>query len=158
MKNNTKNELSTIEHEYVTFYVNDILMGVNIQNVQEINRFMKFTDVPQSSDFVKGVINLRGQVITVLDIKVILNLEHSGLNANSRNLILNTNSETIGMLIDSVSDVVTASAADIDETPANVSEGNERFYQGIYKMPDELLVILDVDELLNCDELTTNLA
>ena len=151
-------EVIDIAHEYVTFYVNNILMGVDIQSVQEINRFMQFTDVPRSSDFVKGVINLRGQVITVLDIKVILGLEQGVQDDNSRNLILNTNSETIGLLIDNVSDVVSAKKSEIDNTPANVGSGNERFFQGIYKMSDKLLVILDVNELLNCDDTITSIA
>ena len=150
--NETENVNDSQEHEFVTFYIDDMLMGIDIQNVQEINRFNQYTDVPRSPDMVIGVINLRGKVITILDIRTILQLDQTDLNENSRNLVLNVDGETVGLLIDRISDVVTVKSFEIEQAPANLAGIDGKNFHGIYKMDEDLLVILDVEELLRTEE------
>ena len=134
--------------EFATFYVGDLLIGIDIQQVQEINRQLDSTDVPHTPDYILGVINLRGEVVTVLDLRVILNMPPAEINTKSRNIIINSNNERIGLLVDSISDVVIAREKEIEPPPANISGADEKFFQGVYKLEDNLLVILDVEKIL----------
>ena len=137
--------------EYVSFYVGDLLIGVDIRQVEEINRQVEATHAPQSPDWVRGVINLRGNVVTVVDLRTILGVEQSEVTAASRNIVVNFQNEQIGLLVDRVADVVYARADEIEPPPANVSGVDGRFFTGVHKLESELLVVLDVDAALAVD-------
>ena len=139
------------ERQYATFYVGNILLGVDIRQVQEINRQLEVTDVPHSDNYVRGVINLRGDVATVIDLRTILGLPSAEVTQESRNLIVHSHGETIGFLVDRISDILTLHRKEMSQTPTNVEGIDENLFRGVYKLEKELLIVLDVDTVLACE-------
>ena len=90
--------------ELATFYVGDALCGMDILNVQEINKLMDMTQVPQSPGYVTGILNLRGQIVTVIDLGIKLGLPSTDLSESTRNIIVNADNEYIGLLVSRISD------------------------------------------------------
>ncbi len=139
----------TGEVEFTTFYVNDILIGVDILQVQEINKQVLITEVPHAERCVRGVVNLRGEVITVVDLRIILGLEPATIGTDTRIVVLSVDGEKIGLLADKVADVVDTTWSNISATPANVKGVDERFFKGVCRLEKELLVILNVEEVFS---------
>ena len=142
------------ELDFVTFYLGDLLLGINIHTVQEINRQLDLTIVPHAPDYVRGTVNLRGEVVTVIDLRVVLNSHRTEIADGSRNIVVNSGGEQIGLLVDRIADVVKTVAGDIEPAPINVSGIDGRFFKGVYQMESELLVILDVEEARAVDAST----
>lgn len=142
------------EIEFATFYVGQMLLGIEIRKTEEINRQLELTVVPNGPDYVRGVVNLRGEVVTVVDLRTILGLETAPLSGSSRNVIVRCGNERVGLLVDRVADVVTVQAGEIEPPPANVHGVDGRFFQGIYKLESALLVVLDVNAALSMDSKT----
>lgn len=137
------------ELEFATFYVGDILLGIDIQEVQEINKHLEITRVPHVPEYVRGVINLRGEVVTVLNLRNILALGQTEFTDQTRLVVITNNEENIGLLVDRIADVVIANTGEIEPAPANVSGIDGRFFQGVYKLEHDLLVILHTEEIIN---------
>ncbi|MEZ6070731.1 MAG: chemotaxis protein CheW [Pirellulales bacterium] len=142
------------ELQFVTFYVGGILLGIDIRQVQEINRQLRVTEVPHAADCVKGVINLRGDVATVIDLRTILQLPASDETRDSRNLVVHFEDESIGFLVDRVSDILTVERHQINPPPTTVEGVEGRLISGVCALETELLVILDVDALLTSDNIS----
>jgi purine-binding chemotaxis protein CheW len=135
--------------ELATFYVGDLLVGADIRQVEEINRQMDVTPLPHVPSFVLGVMNLRGNVVTVVDLRTILGMPPSDSSRRSHNVIVRHDGERIGLAVDRIADVVHAPLNAIDELPANFDAVDSRFLQGVYAMDDGLLLVLDVQEALS---------
>ncbi len=144
----TADTTTATEMQLVTFHVGELLLGIPIEFVQEINRNLDMTLVPHAPDHVRGVINLRGEVTTVVDLGKVLGFSPTEIATGSRNIIVRFNEETIGLLVDSVADILTIKTAEIAETPANVPAGDGRYFNGVHRTGDALIVILDVEEVL----------
>jgi purine-binding chemotaxis protein CheW len=138
--------------ELATCYVGDALCGLDILNVQEINKHMEVTRVPQSHDCVRGILNLRGQIVTIIDLGQRLGLPSSDLNKESRNIIVNSKGEYIGLNVDKLSDVVQAEWETVESPPANIGGVQGKFFQGVHKTDKELIGILDIEEVLREEE------
>lgn len=134
--------------EFSTFYVGGALCGINILNIQEINKHFEITKVPQSSDYIEGILNLRGRIVTIIDLGKKLGLDPVNKDKDNRNLIVNSDDEHIGLLIDSISDVVIAKKEDIEPAPSNIGGVKGKFFQGVLKTEKQLIGILDIDEVL----------
>lgn len=134
--------------ELATFYVGEALCGMDILNVQEINKLMDMTKVPQSPEFVTGILNLRGQIVTVIDLGKKLGLTSTDLNDATRNIIVNAENEYIGLLVSRISDVVEAEWEKVEEPPANIGGVQGTFFKGVFKTKDRLIGILDVTKVL----------
>ncbi len=139
---------STGEQEFITFYLGDLLLGIDIHQVQEINRNVDMTPVPHAPQAVRGVINLRGEVVLVVDLREVLGLPKSALTRSNRNVIVKNGGEQIGLLVDRVADVVRANTDDLDPMPENLRGIDQRFFKAVYKLELGLLVILDVNVTL----------
>ncbi len=138
--------------EMATFYVGDALCGMDILNVQEINKLMDMTTVPQAPDYVVGILNLRGQIVTIIDLGKKLNLGKSERSDMSRNIIVNAKDEYIGLLVSRISDVVEAQWDKVEPPPANIGGVQGKFFKGVYKTKDRLIGILDVEKVLYNDK------
>ncbi len=138
--------------ELSTFYLGKALCGMDILKIQEINKDIKMTEVPQSPDYVMGILNLRGQIVTTIDLGKKLGLSSSELDDNSRNIIVNSKDEYIGLLVDSIGDVIKAEKSKIEQAPANVGEMQGKYFDGVYKLEDNLVGILNLEEVLNIEE------
>jgi len=137
--------------QLASFYVADALMGVSIDQIEEINHHLKVTPVPHAPPWVRGVMNLRGAVITVIDLRVALGLEPTAVSRKTRTVVVRSRGEPIALLVDRVADVVSAPANEIEPPPANVVGADGRLFRGVYKLDRELLVILDADAVLAAD-------
>jgi purine-binding chemotaxis protein CheW len=153
---------TTTKQHYVTFLVNDKLYGLDILNVREINRQVHATYVPLAPSYVHGLINLRGQIVTILDLKRRLGLGHTAINAETHNIILNVrqagNSDTgdtddrVGIMVDGIGDIIETSAANQDGLPANLDERDSHYLSGVIKLNDNLVGLLNIHKVLAHDE------
>ncbi len=134
--------------QIATFYVDNLLLGLQINQVQEINRHFEVTAVPQSPGFVRGVINLRGEVVTVVDVRQVLGLPPAELTKSSRNVVIHFGGELVGLMVDQIADILTIDSSDIDSPPANIGGVEGRFFKGVHTTERDIVVILDVDEAL----------
>lgn len=129
--------------QLVTFYADDFLLGVNIDYVQEISRQVELTPVPGAPESICGVINLRGDVVTVLNLHHLLGAKPLEPGANWCNLILSIGTERVGVCVDRVSDICTVPENKIVEGPSNLRSLNSRYIEGVYLREDAVVVILD---------------
>lgn len=134
--------------EFSTFYVGGALCGINILNIQEINKHFEITQVPQASDYIEGILNLRGRIVTIIDLGKKLGLDPVNKDKDNRNIIVNSDDEHIGLLIDAISDVVLANEDDIEPAPSNIGGVKGKYFQGVLKTEKQLIGILDIDEVL----------
>lgn len=134
--------------ELVTFHVGKALCGMDILTVQEINKKMNITYVPQSKDYILGVLNLRGKIVSIIDLGRKLGLSPVKFTENSRNVIVNSKTEHVGLLVDLISDVIPAELDRIEPPPANISGVQGKFFEGVFKTEDSLIGILNVEEVL----------
>ncbi|MDD9303670.1 MAG: purine-binding chemotaxis protein CheW [Desulfobacter sp.] len=141
-------ENTSTDLEFSTFYVGGALCGINILNIQEINKHFEFTKVPQASEYIKGILNLRGRIVTIIDLGKKLGLDPVNNGKDNRNIIVNSEDEHIGLLVDSISDVVLTQKEKIEPAPSNIGGVKGKFFQGVLKTENQLIGILDIDEVL----------
>lgn len=137
--------------ELATFYVGHALCGMDILKVQEINKLMEMTKVPQAPDYMVGILNLRGQIVTIIDLGQKLGLGSVEITNESRNIIINAPGEHVGLLVSRISDVVMADPDRIEQAPANMSGVQGSFFTGVYKTENRLIGILDIKEVLRLE-------
>lgn len=138
--------------ELATFLVGDALCGMDILKIQEINKLIDMTTVPQAPDYVLGILNLRGQIITSIDLSKKLGLGETNLSDDPRNIIVNSKGEHIGLLVKKISDVVQADTDKFEPPPANMGGIQGDFFTGVYKTENKLIGILDVEKVLRINE------
>ncbi len=143
-----KNKVVLKGIEFSTFYVGGALCGIDILNIQEINKHFEITKVPQADDYIEGILNLRGRIVTIIDLGKKLGLQPVIRNKDNRNIIVNSEDEHIGLLVDSISDVVIASRDDIEPAPSNIGGVKGKYFQGVLKTDKRLIGILDIAEVL----------
>jgi len=146
--NETANAIKARSMELATFYVGKALCGIDILNIQEINKHFEVTTVPQAADYVVGVLNLRGRIVTILDLGKKLGLSQIEKDKNNRNIIVRSQDEHIGLMVDSISDVVTADTDRIESSPSNINGLKGKYFQGVLKTETSLIGILDIEEVL----------
>ena len=134
--------------QVATFYVENLLLALDIDLVQEINRHLEITEVPHAPPAVRGVINLRGDVVTVVDMRTILGLQRSDITAECRNVVIHSGGELIGLMVDRIADILSIPPSEIDAPPANIDGVESRFFRGVHTMDNSIAVILDVEEAL----------
>ncbi|OIN99041.1 MAG: chemotaxis protein CheW [Desulfovibrionaceae bacterium CG1_02_65_16] len=138
--------------QLVTFKVAEEEFGLEILKVQEIIRTMEITKVPRSPEFVEGVINLRGKVIPIIDLRRRFGLETRAHDQQTRIVVIELGIMVVGFVVDSVSEVLRIPAATVEPPPAIVSGIDSEYISGVGKLPDRLLILLDLDKLLSTDE------
>lgn len=138
--------------EIATFYVGDALCGMDILKIQEINKLTRMTRVPQASGYVLGILNLRGQIVTIIDLSRKLGLGASDISQDSRNIIVNSAGGHVGLLVRAIGDVVTANMNRRERAPANMGGIQGDFFTGVYKTENHLVGLLDVEKVLGIDD------
>jgi len=134
-----------------TFYIADALCGVNTSSVQEVIQVDGVTTVHHAPGYIKGIINLRGKIVTIINLSRKLDLPQSALTDESRVFIVEWKDEYIGLLVDVVSDVVGVDLGNLDPPPANVGGVQGRYFKGVCQPEQKLVAILDLDEVLSMD-------
>lgn len=144
---------SSTNTKYVIFKMNDEQYGIDIVNVKSIERIQSFTRIPNSPMYVKGVINLRGEVVPIIDLRLRFQLPYKELDSNSRIIIVFVNDMEIGLLVDSSSEVIEISSQDIDNPPAIKDSITEGFIKGIGKKDDKLIILIDIEKVVGIKEI-----
>ncbi|MEW6542431.1 MAG: chemotaxis protein CheW [Nitrospirota bacterium] len=138
--------------QLVTCRVGREEFAVDILSVQEINRMVEITKVPKAPSFVEGVINLRGRIIPVLDLRRRLGIPEAGRTAQSRIVVVNVGGRVIGLVVDAVSEVLRIPRSTIEPPPSTGASAGAEFIQGVGKINDRLLTLLDLKRLLTPEE------
>ncbi|MFN9131953.1 MAG: chemotaxis protein CheW [Phycisphaerales bacterium] len=135
--------------QLVTFGLGEEEFAVDILAVQEINRMMSLTRVPQSPPEVEGVINLRGKIIPVIDLRKRFGLTPSEQSEQSRIIVVEVHSRGLGFIVDRVSEVLRISSKIVEPAPTMVCSVDSDFIAGVGKLPDRLLILLDLSKLFD---------
>ena len=133
------------EHQYCTFFLDGHYFGIDVLKVQEIIRFQQMTRVPLAPPVVRGLINLRGQIVMGIDLCRRLGLQDRGNHELPVNVVVQTDDGPVSLFVDEIGDVVSVSDKQF-ETPPQTMRGEAReLVRGAYKLPERLLLILDAD-------------
>ena len=135
--------------QLVTFSTGDEEFGVDILRVQEIIRTMAITKVPKAPEFVEGVINLRGKVIPIIDLRRRFGLQSKAHDKHTRIIVIEINTMIVGFVVDSVSEVLRIPASTVEPPPPVVAGLESEYISGVGKLEDRLLILLDLDRLLS---------
>lgn len=138
----------TQKDKYLTFHLADEDYGIEICHVTEIIGIQKITKVPDMANFIKGVINLRGKVIPVMDVRARFSLSPREYDERTCVIVVNVNDQDIGLVVDRVNEVVDIPAAQVEPPPATSQSQSTRYIRGIGKMGDSVKVLLDAERLL----------
>lgn len=125
--------------------------GLPITKVQEINRLVPITKLPQTPSFMEGIINLRGRIIPVVDLRKRFQLAATGHDDDTRIIIVEVNGQTVGIIVDAVNEVVRLGTASI-EPPPPAFVLDARYIHGVGKLDGRLLILLDIDKILTAQE------
>jgi len=131
------------------FNVGETLCGIDILHIQEINKLTDMTTVPQSPDYVSGILNLRGQIVTVIDLRKKLRLSGDVDEGRMRNIIVKSKGESIGLLVDRVGDVIEVDKSQFEAPPANVGEIQGKYFTGVFKAERQLIGMLNLERVLD---------
>lgn len=144
----------TEELKVIVFALGEEEYGVEVDKVQTIERMLPLTRVPKTPAFVKGVINLRGVVVPVIDLRGRFNLTETEYTDNSRIIIVAVNDIEVGLIVDSANDVIDVNEDCIEDPPEVVGGIKAKYLRGVAKLEnDRLLVMLNLDQVLNKEEI-----
>ncbi len=147
-KENSKDEVI----QWVTFKLADETYGINVMQVQEVLRVSEIAPVPGAPHYVLGIINLRGNVVTVIDTRIRLNLTTSELTDSTRIVIIETSKHVVGILVDCVAEVVDVAASEVESAPNVGNDESANYIQGVASRENELLILVDLNKLLTDEE------
>ena len=136
--------------QFCTFYVNNILLGIEVLDVQEVLRYQDLTEIPLAPPEIQGLINLRGQIITAINLRSRMHLPPSKDDKNRMNVVTRINNEVVSFLVDSVGDVLEVDEEDFEPVPSTVDADTRELVSGVYKLEGKrLLMILDASKAAN---------
>lgn len=134
--------------EYCTFRLDDLTFGIAVQRVQEVIRPQPLTAVPRANSVVEGLINLRGQIVTAIDLRRRLEMPPTVDDSPAMNVVVRTADGALSLLVDEIGDVVQVEESSFETPPDTVSDVAKELLVGAYKLEDRLLLILDVDQVV----------
>jgi purine-binding chemotaxis protein CheW len=143
------------ELQLVSFNIGTEEFGVEILKVQEINRMVEITKVPQAPHYVEGVINLRGKVIPIIDLRKRFNLDVKEYDKNTRIVVVDISGSIMGMIVDAVSEVLRLPSSTIEPPPEIVTGLNAEYIKGVAKLEDRLLIFLDLSRVIDATEMAS---
>ena len=140
-----KSELVQGSGQFSTFFVADLFFGVDVLNVQEVLRFQQMTPVPQAPGVIEGLINLRGQIVTAIDMRRRLGLPPRAEDKSPMNMVVRTSDGAVSLLVDEIGDVLDMDAATYERPPENLDPAAREVIRGVYKLQGRLLLVLDAE-------------
>lgn len=140
------------EIQLVVFILNNEEFACNINDVREVLKMVKVTPLPQSLKFIEGVINLRGEVIPVIDLRKRFNLPEVDYSERSRIIIVEVGSNQVGLIVDEVSEVLRLSSSQVQASPSGVTGEDSELIVGVGKIEQRLLIILNLEYILSSEE------
>ena len=143
----------TQREKYLTFHLGEETYGIEIKHVREIIGIQKITEVPEMPDFIRGVINLRGQVIPVMDVRARFNMKDRDYDDRTCVVVVEVKESTIGLVVDTVSEVADIPDSEVSPPPRVSKAASNRYIKGMGKTGEQVKILLDADKLLFDDEL-----
>ncbi|MBW3767343.1 chemotaxis protein CheW [Vibrio cholerae] len=138
--------------QWVTFQLEEETYGINVMQVREVLRYTEIAPVPGAPDYVLGIINLRGNVVTVIDTRSRFGLMQGEITDNTRIIVIESERQVIGILVDSVAEVVYLRSSEIDSTPSVGTDESSKFIQGVSNRDGKLLILVDLNKFLTDEE------
>ncbi|MEQ9823271.1 MAG: chemotaxis protein CheW [Puniceicoccaceae bacterium] len=162
-------QIQNTQQQYMTFYLGQHLFGISILLVREINQNLDITPVSKVPKYIRGVLNLRGQVVTVMDLAKRLSFDGAEGSQDASCIVLKTNTEIdssdishslddrtladkVGLYVDRIGDVLNIASKEIIRTPTRDSKLDKRFIKGVVRLNDQLLILLNLKEVLNPEQ------
>ncbi len=139
--------------KYLTFVLNNEVYGIEILKVREIIGFMDVTNVPQTPDYMKGVINLRGKVIPVIDLRLKFSMVEGEQTPETCTIVVEVDCASIGLIVDRVSEVMEINGDEIEDAPQFGHGIDTDFIMGLGKAKDAIVILLDIAKVLSAEEL-----
>jgi len=138
--------------QWVTFKLDNESYGINVMQVQEVLRYSEIAPVPGAPNYVLGIINLRGNVVTVIDTRDRFGLPSSEVTDNTRIVIIEADEQVVGIMVDAVAEVVYLKQSEIETAPNVGNDDSAKFIQGVCHKNDELLILVELEKMLSDDE------
>lgn len=138
--------------QWVTFRLDGEIYGINVMQVQEVLRVTEIAPVPGAPDYVMGIINLRGNVVTVIETRKRFGLQSGEIDDSSRIVISEADGNVVGILVDSVAEVVDLKRSEIESSPNVGNEESSKYIEGVASHNDNLLILVDINKLLSTEE------
>lgn len=138
--------------QWVTFHLDDETYGMNVLQVQEVLPMTDIAPVPGAPPFVMGIINLRGNVVTVIDTRMRFGLPSQEPEPSARIMVIESGDQVAGMLVDSVAEVIEVSQAEVDTAPSVGNDESARYIYGVVSRDNQLLILIDVNKVLTREE------
>lgn len=135
--------------QWGTFRLGDEIYGINVMQIREVLRHSEITPVPGAPDYVLGIINLRGNVVTVIDTRKRFGLAPGNIDEQARIVIVEVDTQVVGMLVDSVADVTYLKQSEIETTPNIGNEETSKFIQGVCNKEEELLILIELERMID---------
>lgn len=141
------------EKQYVIFKLGDEKYGVDIMKVKEISEFKTSTKVPNAPYFIDGIINLRGEIIPIVNLKKRFNIKNNdSVNSDTRIIVININSRNIGFVVDEASEVLRINDDDIEPAPEIITGVDRQYINGVGKLENTIVILLDLEKILTDEE------
>ncbi|VVN45759.1 Chemotaxis protein CheW [Pseudomonas fluorescens] len=138
--------------QWVTFKLDNETYGINVMRVQEVLRYTEIAPVPGAPSYVLGIINLRGNVVTVIDTRQRFGLMNAQISDNTRIVIIEADKQVVGIMVDSVAEVVYLRQSEIETAPNVGSDESAKFIQGVCNKNNELLILVELDKMMSEEE------
>ena len=138
--------------QWVTFKLDNETYGINVMRVQEVLRYTEIAPVPGAPSYVLGIINLRGNVVTVIDTRQRFGLNSGEISDNTRIVIIEADKHVVGIMVDSVAEVVYLRQSEIETAPNVGNEESAKFIQGVCNKNNELLILVELDKMMSEEE------
>lgn len=146
-----------VDQKLLTFSLGNEGYGISILKVKEIIGMLSITQVPRTPDFIKGVINLRGKIIPIMDLRIKFGMAEKPYNERTCIIVIEVNIQgsdrLLGVVVDTVSEVINISAEEIEPAPQYGSKLEHNLISGMGKIKDRVVIILDIEEVVFCDEM-----
>lgn len=153
-----QNGMRTGDEQFLTFRLHGQDYGITIHKIQEIKGWDKMTPIPNSPAYIKGVLNLRGVIVPVIDLRLRFGLPEAERDVFTVIIVANVNGRLAGIVVDAVSDVINLGAEQLCDAPEYEGQHNREFIKGLAQVDNKLLVLLDIDRLVTPDSLDNSAA
>ncbi len=134
---------------YCTFFLDDLFLGIDVLKVQEILLYQEMTPVPLAHPVISGLINLRGQVVTAMDLRLRLGLTERDPEQLPMNVIVQTKGDTVSLLVDEIGDVVEVDDSAFEPPPETIKGAIRKLIDGVYKLDGQLLLVVDAERTMD---------
>ncbi len=137
--------------QFSTFYLENYYFGVPVEQVQEVIRYLDMTHVPLVSEVVRGLINLRGQIVTAIDLRRRLGMPDRAAGLLPMNVVVRTDDGAVSLLVDEIGDVIEVAQESYEAPPQNMLAQQKELVDGVYKLDGQLLLVLNTERALSID-------